>query len=152
MLLSCYYIYAAIMLLHVCCYHVTTCMLLSCYYMYAAIMLLHVCCYHVTTCMLLSCYYMYAAIMLLHVCCYHVTTCMLLHFTACVAIGSQHFVRELTNICAVVTLMVVVNMPFSFSRDHSAILEAAQTYCRYIGVLALGVLRVLRIYVAEGKN
>ena len=48
--------------------------------------------------------------------------------------------------------MHYANLPFSFSRDHSAILEAAQTYCRYIGVLALGVLRVLRIYVAEGKN
>ena len=42
-------------------------------------------------------------------------------------------------------------LPFPFSRDRSAILEAAQTYCCYIGVLALGVLCVLRIYVAEGK-
>ena len=100
-----------------------------------------------------------------------------------VAIGSQHFVRELTNICVVVTLMacckrkrlvsiaprrgVVQSWPdvwykpyhalrksaiLILYRDHSAIpvLEAAQTYCRYIGVLALGVLRVLRIYVAEG--
>ena len=33
--------------------------------------------------------------------------------------------------------MHYANLPFSFSRDHSAILEAVQTYCRYIGVLAL---------------
>ena len=38
--------------------------------------------------------------------------------------------------------MHYATLPFSFSRDHSAILEAAQTYCGYIGALALGVLRV----------
>ena len=38
--------------------------------------------------------------------------------------------------------MHYANLPFSFSRDHSAILEAAQTYCRFIGVLALGVYSV----------
>ena len=29
--------------------------------------------------------------------------------------------------------MHYADLPFSFSRDHSAILEASQTYCRYIG-------------------
>ena len=46
--------------------------------------------------------------------------------------------------------MHYATLPFSFSRNHSAVLEAAQTYCRYILAYLFYIVdrsSVLRIFI-----